>query len=196
MRDPDFYDQSYFDAPGKSNYCCYTHESSPFESHADTLLQLMAVQDLHGPVLDVGCAKGYLVSALRKRGIAAYGADWSEYALANAGPDARPHLRLASAAQLPFPDQQFAVAASFDLLEHLDETHAELALKECARVSAYQLHQVNTGRLPDWAYDGDQSHCLKRSLTQWRTLALRLGLDRTLICEPDRHHPLLDQPSH
>jgi SAM-dependent methyltransferase len=195
MRDPDFYDQSYFDAPGKSNYCCYTPWSSPFESHADTLVRLMAVRGIDGPVLDVGCAKGYLVSALRKRGVAAFGADWSEYALANSGPDVRPHLRLASAAQLPFADEQFAVAASFDLLEHLDETHAELALKECARVSAYQFHQVNTGRLAEWAYDGDQSHCLRRSLPHWRTLVLQLGLDRTLICEPDRRHPLLDPSS-
>lgn len=50
-------------------------------------------------VLDVGCAKGMLVQALREKGVAAEGflAHLSDDAIDSAHPDARPHLRVASA---------------------------------------------------------------------------------------------------
>jgi SAM-dependent methyltransferase len=195
MRPADFYDRVYFDGPGKSNYQRYSIDSSPFASQADAIVDLMASHGLQGPVLDVGCAKGYLVYVLRMRGIEAYGVDWSQYALDNAYPDARPYLQRASAIQLPFSDKRFAVATTFDVLEHLNEGHARLALRESARVSDWQLHQVNTGRLTEWVYEGDDSHCLKYSLRRWRSLARALGLERSYLCEPDRRLPFLTTAS-
>jgi SAM-dependent methyltransferase len=189
MQTADYYDRDYFDGPGKSNYHPYAIDSSPFASQAGAIVDLMAYHGLKGPVLDIGCAKGYLVYVLRLRGIEAYGVDWSQYALDSAYPDARPYLQLASATRLPFPDKHFAVATTFDVLEHLNDDHVRLALRESARVSDRQLHQVNTGRLPEWAYEGDESHCLKYSLRQWRSLARTLGLDHTYLCEPDRRLP-------
>jgi SAM-dependent methyltransferase len=155
----------------------------------------MTHHGLSGPVLDIGCAKGYLVYVLRLRGIEAFGVDWSQYALDNAYPDARPYLERASATDLPFPDKHFAVATSFDVLEHLNNGHARLALEESARVSNAQLHQVNTGRLPEWVYEGDDSHCLRYSLGRWRALARTLGLTRAYLCEPDRQLPFLTSVS-
>ena len=191
MRTADYYDRDYFDGPGKSNYHRYSIDSSPFASQADAIVHLMNHHGLKGPVLDIGCAKGYLVYVLRQRGFEAYGVDWSQYALDHAYPDARPFLQRASAARLPFPDKHFAVVTTFDVLEHLNGDHARLALRESARVSEWQLHQVNTGRLPEWVYEGDDSHCLKHSLRRWRSLAKTLGLDQTYLCEPDRRLPFL-----
>jgi SAM-dependent methyltransferase len=191
MQTADFYDHDYFDGAGKSNYQHYSIDSSPFASQADAITELMAHHGLDGPVLDIGCAKGYLVYVLRLRGIEAYGVDWSQYALDNAYPDARPYLERASATKLPFPEKRFAVATTFDVLEHLNDGHARLALQESARVSDWQLHQVNTGRLGEWVYEGDESHCLKYPLRRWRRLARQLGLDRTYVCEPDRQLPFL-----
>ncbi len=185
MRDADFYDRVYFDAPGKSNYARYTVESSPFALHADAIVALLDRYGLDGPVLDVGCAKGYLVYVLRQRGVEAYGVDWSEYAIGSAGPDVQRFLQRASATDLPFPDGRFALAVTFDVLEHLDGAMAGLALVECARVSTYQLHQVNTGRLAEWGFDSDESHCLKRSLAEWRTVVSGLGLATTVVREPE-----------
>lgn len=188
-----FYDRIYFDGSGKSNYQEYSFSSSPFALQADAVVALMAFYSLAGPVLDVGCAKGFLVYMLRQRGVDAYGVDWSQYALDNAYPDAQPYLQRASATRLPFPEKHFALVTSFDVLEHLDEGNAQLALTECARVSDRQLHQVNTGRLPEWAYEGDDSHCLKRPLDQWQARVKELKLDRTLVCEPDRQLPCLQK---
>jgi SAM-dependent methyltransferase len=187
----DFYDETYYDGHGKSNYDPYDIDSSPVAAQANVIIALMAFFGLAGPVLDVGCAKGYLVYVLRQRGVEAYGVDWSKYALKHAFPDARPYLLRASATRLPFADRRFALVTSFDVLELQDPGNARLALKDCARVSERQLHQVNTGRLPEWVYDGDESHCVKYSIEQWRSLAKLLRLNGTTVCEPDRHLPYL-----
>jgi SAM-dependent methyltransferase len=192
MRAADFYDETYFDGPGKSNYQRYTLDSSPFALQANSIVRLLRFYGIRGPVLDVGCAKGYLVYMLRQRGIEAFGVDWSEYAIANASPDVQPYVQTASATQLPFLDGYFAVTASFDVLEHMDEESSRLALQECARVSAWQFHQVNTGRLSEWAYERDESHCQRCTLEEWQALAGRLGLEQTLISEPDLRLPFLD----
>ncbi len=187
----DFYDRAYFDGTGKSNYCSYTGDSSPFGAHADAVAAMLREYADDGPVLDIGCAKGYLVGELRRRGLDAHGVDWSPYALAGADADVRPYLHLAGAHELPFVDGHFALAASFDVLEHMDLGYAARALPEIARVSRRQLHQVNTGRLDAWRYDGDASHCTRLPLERWQALATALGLHRTVLCEPDRRLPFL-----
>jgi hypothetical protein len=73
----------------------------------------------------------------------------------------------------------------------MDLGYAQQALPEIARVSQWQLHQVNTGRLEAWRYDGDASHCTRLPLNQWQALTTTLCLPRTVICEPDRRLPFL-----
>lgn len=190
VHDASFYDKVYFDGSGKSNYIQYTINSSPFARHAGAIARFMKTFDLAGPVLDVGCAKGFLVYVLRQQGIEAFGVDWSAYAIASASPDVKRYLFPASAMQLPFANQEFSLAVTHDVLEHLDLPSAQSALRECARVSRRQLHQVNTARLPEWGYEGDESHVLKLSLRQWRTMAIDLHLYRTTIREPNRGLPV------
>jgi SAM-dependent methyltransferase len=193
VKHADFYDHAYFNGTGKSNYCSYNGDSSPFAEHADAIAAMLREYLLCGPVLDIGCAKGYLVAELRRRGIDAYGVDWSPYAIARASDDVRPFLVRAAAHDLPFTDARFALAVSFDVLEHMDLGYARRALPEIGRVSRWQLHQVNTGRLDAWRYDGDASHCTRMPLAQWRDLVTDLGLHRALICEPDRRVPFLHE---
>jgi SAM-dependent methyltransferase len=190
MRGRDFYDKTYFDGEGKSNYTRYTIDSSPFGEHAAAIDEYMGKCHLTGAVLDVGCAKGYLVTMLRLRGIDAFGVDWSTYALANASPDGRQYLLTASALQLPFADNAFSLVVTHDVLEHLDEPAARQALRECARVSLRQLHQVNTDRLPCWHFQEDYSHQLQLPLSEWKRIARELGLgETTTLREPQDCQP-------
>jgi SAM-dependent methyltransferase len=193
VKHADFYDRAYFDGSGKSNYCSYNGDSSPFAEHADAVAAMLREHLLDGPVLDIGCAKGYLVAELRGRGIEAHGVDWSPYAIAESDPDVRPFLYRAGAHDLPFADAQFALAVSFDVLEHMDLGYARRALREIGRISQWQLHQVNTGRLDVWRYAGDASHCTRLPLEHWQALATGLDLHRTLMCEPDRKLPFLNE---
>jgi len=47
-------------------------------------------------VLDVGCAMGYLVEALREFGVTAYGIDISEYAISQVAEDVKPYCKVHS----------------------------------------------------------------------------------------------------
>lgn len=72
-------------------------------------------------VLDAGCAMGYLVAALRDRGVEAYGIDISKYAISRVREDVKPYCACVSLTeQLPqgFP-KHFDIVTSIEVLEHL-----------------------------------------------------------------------------
>ena len=56
-------------------------------------------------VLDAGCAFGYLVSELRKRGVEAYGFDISDYAISNVDADFKEFCFVHDITQ-PLPEQR------------------------------------------------------------------------------------------
>src|SRR5437868_1612824 len=67
-------------------------------------------------VLDVGCAKGFLVKDLMKvcSGLDTFGLDISEYALKHAEPEVVGRLHLGCASVLPFPDKSFDCVISIN----------------------------------------------------------------------------------
>ena len=72
-------------------------------------------------VLDIGCAKGFLVKDLLDLGIDAYGVDVSEYALQNCMPETVGRLHLCSAEDICFPKDSFAAVLSINTLPNLDK---------------------------------------------------------------------------
>jgi SAM-dependent methyltransferase len=88
-------------------------------------------------VLDVGCAKGFLVHDLMKvvPGIDAYGLDISEYALFSALPEVIGRLHLGNATNLPFPDGSFQAVISINTIHNLNRDDCIGALREIERVS-------------------------------------------------------------
>ncbi|MFN8473102.1 MAG: glycosyltransferase [Anaerolineae bacterium] len=83
-------------------------------------------------VLDVGCGRGWVVEALRRRGIDAWGVDPSPF-LADLSRIQPYHIR-ASADRLPFDDGAFDVVLCTDVLAHIPEPFVERSLREMARV--------------------------------------------------------------
>ena len=82
-------------------------------------------------VLDVGCAKGFLVEALRDRGVEAFGIDISEYAIGEVRPDIKPYCRVASAVE-PF-DDHYDLITCIEVLEHLSEEDGRRAIANICR---------------------------------------------------------------
>lgn len=74
-------------------------------------------------VLDVGCAKGFMVKAFREQGIAAWGVDVSEYALSTAPEDVRNHLFKVDLNRdaLPFSDGYFDCVTFLGTIECLED---------------------------------------------------------------------------
>ncbi len=77
-------------------------------------------------VLDAGCALGFLVGALRQRGVAAEGIDISEYAIKHAPEAAQPYCRVGSVLD-PLP-QRYDLIVCIEVLEHLPPADSVRAL--------------------------------------------------------------------
>ena len=86
--------------------------------------------------LDVGCATGFVVEALRELGVAAEGVDISRYAITHAAAGARGHIRQGDLRSgLPFEDGTFDVVTALETLEHLSPPDVPAAIAEIARVT-------------------------------------------------------------
>src|SRR5262245_46585589 len=85
-------------------------------------------------VLDVGCAKGFLVEALRDRGVDADGIDVSAYAIGEVRPDVRPYCRVASATE-PI-DGAYDLITCIEVLEHMDEADGRRAIANICAAAA------------------------------------------------------------
>lgn len=88
-------------------------------------------------LLDVGCAKGFMMHDLAELipGITVTGVDVSQYAIENAIEDMRPHVQVADAVRLPFPDKSFDVVISINTIHNLERDECAQALREIERVS-------------------------------------------------------------
>ncbi len=130
-----FYGAAYFDKPKnalkESGYGEGYNEATEFQEVAGL------VEELFNPrkVLDIGCAKGFQVAALRSRGIEASGIDISEYAIASAPPEVSPWLQVGSCTRLNFPDRSFDLLLVLETLEHIPPNKIAQVLAELCRVT-------------------------------------------------------------
>ena len=103
-------------------------------------------------VLDVGCAKGFLVKDLLKvcPGLEAFGLDISEYALMKCEPEVIGRLHLGNATKLPFPDNTFKTVISLNTVHNLERSELIMALREIERLAPGRgFVQVNSYRTPE-----------------------------------------------
>jgi SAM-dependent methyltransferase len=132
-----FYDKTYFESYGGTGYTWETTflTLKPF---ANSIINLMSFYTSYNPsltVLDIGCAKGYLVKMLREK-VDAWGVDISDYAINNAPDDVRVYLKKVDVEKevLPFRDQFFDLVISISTLEHLHLRRLPFTLLEIHRV--------------------------------------------------------------
>lgn len=139
--DPDMYGGSYFgegrdptDRAYLSGYERYDRETS----NANVAAYLAWRTFPAGTALDVGCATGFVVEALRELGVEAQGVDVSQYAIDHAAQGAAGHIRRADLRQgLPFPDRSFDLVSALETLEHLAPGDVPAAIAEIARVARH-----------------------------------------------------------
>ena len=87
-------------------------------------------------VLDVGCAKGFMLADFKQviPGVKVAGIDISSYALNEALPDIKPFLELGNAKNLPFLNNTFDLVISINTVHNLELLECKQAIMEIERV--------------------------------------------------------------
>jgi len=117
---------------GSSYYQNYWGGGGPYERNERWLeffdgVAEAIVRELHpSSVLDAGCAMGFLVEALRKRGVDARGMDISEYAISQVHESVREHCSVASLGQ-PIKGR-FDLITCIEVVEHIPPAETEKTL--------------------------------------------------------------------
>jgi ubiquinone/menaquinone biosynthesis C-methylase UbiE len=114
-------------------------------------------------VLDVGCAKGYMLHDFKELmpSLEIAGIDISDYAIERAMDSVKPWLQVGNARDLPFEND------SFDLVICINTVH-NLPLEECKRALA-EIERVSRGHafvtMDAWRNDEERERLLKWNLT-------------------------------
>ena len=128
----ELYNQDYYKDYSGNDYSDQDVWMQHFGQVADRIIADMNPKT----VLDAGCAFGYLVSALRDRGVEAYGIDISNYAISQVREDMKQYCAAASLTdELPsdFP-KKFDLITNIEVLEHLYEEEGLKAIRNlCSR---------------------------------------------------------------
>lgn len=139
------FDREFFDGSRDTGYGGY-HYDGRWAAVALRMKQYYGLKS-GAKVLDVGCAKGFLVHEFRKIGIDAKGLDVSRYALANAYGEVGKFLMHRGADKIP--DDNYSLIISINTLHNLERNDLCAALKHMQQVSLYNYITVD-------AYETDE----------------------------------------
>jgi len=128
--------KDFFDGDRKNGYGGFSYFSRFWQPVIPTFQKHWNL-DSDSSVLDVGCAKGFMMHDFAELipGITVKGIDISEYAIENAIEDMKPHVQVGNALSLPFEDKSFDVIISVTTLHNLEREECAIALQEIERVS-------------------------------------------------------------
>jgi ubiquinone/menaquinone biosynthesis C-methylase UbiE len=126
--------REYFDGPRSYGYGGYRYDGRWVSVAKDIIDEYELKPGMR--VLDVGCAKGFLVKDLMAvcPGLEVFGLDISEYAIKNSELEVIGRLHLGSAEYLVFPDHSFDLIVAINSIHNLPREKVINALKEMQRV--------------------------------------------------------------
>ncbi len=158
------YNFKYFDG-GRGKVGGYAREGYwDYPVHWNTFGHVM----LRNPesVLEIGCARGYVLKRIEDAGVRCAGIEVSEHCYQTRVTEA---VRVFDVTQTPWPfaDKEFDLSFSMAVLEHIPEKHIYAIASEIKRVSKRGLHGVDFGDHDDGF---DKTHCLFRDSEWWETL--------------------------
>jgi SAM-dependent methyltransferase len=176
----DWYDADYFEHGRKSNWergYSWPLFSDLFKRTASYLCESFPEAE---SFLDAGCAKGFLVRALRERGKDAWGFDHSPWAIGHAEASIKTHLTLARAESVEY-EREFDLTLAFSLCESLTEEQAHEFLTRARNWTRQAIvacipsfdDEDEEGRFHK--NDRDYSHITMRSRAWWHAEFLRAG---------------------
>lgn len=144
------YGQDYFDGSRNHGYGGYRYDGR-WLPVAETIVEHWSLKP-GDKVLDVGCAKGFLMKDLLKicPGLEVIGVDISQYGLEHCENEVKDSVVRANGKVLPFPDNSFKAALAINTLHNLARPECITAISELQRVSPQRSYiQVDAYRTPE-----------------------------------------------
>ena len=123
--------------------------------------------------VDYGCAKGFLVNALRIVGCDAWGEDISEYAVENCHPNVRDYVSLPN-------DKEYDLLICKDVLEHIEVEDIPSVLQKFKKKSKQFFFVIPLGdddRFRIREYEVDITHVTKKDEEWWIKMFESQGLE-------------------
>jgi SAM-dependent methyltransferase len=122
--------KEFFDGDRKNGYGGFKYDPK-FWSPVVPSFQKHFSLNSKSSVLDVGCAKGFMIYDLSRLipGITVKGIDISEYAVENALTEVKENIEVADAKDLPFDDNSFDVVISINTVHNLEINECGKALQ-------------------------------------------------------------------
>lgn len=126
------YGKDYFDGDREYGYGGYNYDGR-WKPVAKDIKRYFKLKK-GSKVLDIGCAKGFLVNDLLDIGIDAYGLEISKYAISKSMEKTFGRIHLGDALKLPFPDNSFDCVLSINTVHNLEKINCVKAIEEMVRV--------------------------------------------------------------
>jgi SAM-dependent methyltransferase len=130
------YGRDYFDGDRRYGYGGYNYHPRFWQETVKRLRDYYGLApDAH--VLDVGCAKGFMLHDFKELmpEMTVAGLDISEYAIGGAMETVKPFLQVGNARELPYPDRSFDLVTALNSIHNLPPDECKQALREIQRVS-------------------------------------------------------------
>lgn len=156
--------QEYFDGDRLYGYGGYHYDPKFWTKTATRFMQHYELVD-DAEVLEVGCAKGYLLYDMKRQhqSLRVKGIDISEYAVKNAHVGVKDFLEVGDAQCLPYPDNSFDLVISINTVSNLPLEACICSIREIERVARH--HSFITVH----AWKNDRQ---KENLMRWNITAL------------------------
>jgi predicted TPR repeat methyltransferase len=170
------YDEDYYERgveTGKSLYSNFRWMPELTIPLAHEIIKALGLKE-GDSVLDFGCAKGYLVKALRLLKINASGFDISEYAISQVDSDVKQHVATT------IPDKRFDFIICKDVLEHMSAHLVGETLKTLAKHTDRVFIVVPLGDGEKYiipSYELDITHVIRESLSWWENEVSKAGFE-------------------
>jgi SAM-dependent methyltransferase len=185
---PELYSAGYFssESAGDFGYASYTADAEGFRRTFALKADVVTRHVRGGRALEIGCAAGFFLDALRSRGFETHGLEIAEEVLAHA----RDVLKLPNLRQGPLetyvpPSEPFDLVAMFDVIEHVaDPSDALRRIRGMLRPGGHLVLQTQDlsslarrimGR--KWTHFKQLEHVYHFSAATLRVLLDRAGFD-------------------
>lgn len=166
----DFFNQEYYESgpqSGKSLYQNYRWIPELTIPLAHQIIKYCDIKEFQS-VMDFGCAKGYLVYALRLLGIECFGVDISRYAISQAPKEVSSYIDLIEPLSDDFRYTEFLLCK--DILEHIPyeniDKQMDVLYNSCDKIFAI-IPLGENGKYIIPAYELDKSHFIRENQQWW-----------------------------